>query len=72
MHTVTTKIPDSLHNALSELANETHRPRGYIMQRAIENYLEEKADMLIALARIERGEETISLEDLQKKYDLED
>lgn len=72
MHTVTTKISDSLHNALSELSNEIHRSRGYIMQRAIENYLEEKSDILVALARIERGEETISFEELQKKYDLED
>lgn len=72
MHTVTTKIPDNLNTALAELANEIHRSKGYIVQRAIENYLEEKSDILVALARIERGEETISLDELQKKYDLED
>jgi predicted DNA-binding protein len=72
MHTVTTKISDSLHNILSELSNETSRSRGYIIQRAIENYLEEKSDILIALSRIERGEEVISFEEAERKYDLED
>lgn len=71
MHTVTTKLSDNLHSILSELSNETNRSRGYIMQRALENYLEEKSDILIALSRLERGEETITLEELKKKYDLE-
>jgi len=72
MHTVTAKISDSLHSILSELSNETSRSRGYIIQRAIENYIEEKSDILIALSRIERGEEVISLEEVEKKYGLED
>ncbi|MCX4084046.1 antitoxin of toxin-antitoxin stability system [Rickettsia hoogstraalii] len=38
----------------------------------IKNYIEEKADLLIALSRIEKGEEVISLEDIKKKYGLED
>ena len=71
MHTVTTKLSDNLHNILSELSNETNRSRGYIIQRALENYLEEKSDILIALSRLERGEEIITLEGLKKKYDLE-
>jgi predicted DNA-binding protein len=69
---VTTKISDNLHTILSELSNETSRSRGYIMQRAIENYLEEKSDILIAMSRIERAEEVISLEEVERKYNLED
>nr|WP_017208589.1 hypothetical protein [Rickettsia australis] len=38
----------------------------------IKNYIEEKADLLIALSRIEKGEEVISLEDIKKKDGLKD
>ena len=72
MHTVTAKISDSLHATLSEFSNETTRSRGYIIQRSIENYIEEKSDILIFLSHIERGEEVISLEEVESKYDLED
>ena len=71
MFTVTTKIPDEVNKALTNLANEINRSKGYIIQRAIQNYLEEKTDILIALSRIEKGESTISLEDIEKKYELE-
>ncbi len=72
MFTVTTKIPDDVNNALTNLASEINRSKGYIVQREIQNYLEEKTDILIALSRIEKGESTISLEDIEKKYELED
>ena len=72
MATVTTRITNNVNNQLSQLANETDRKKGDIIRKAIENYLNEKSDILIAMARIERGEETISLEDLEDKYGLED
>lgn len=71
MFTVTTKIPDELNSALSSLAQEVNRTKGYLVQRAIENYLEEKSDILIALSRIEKGETTISLDDIETKNDLD-
>ncbi|AEV92447.1 MAG: antitoxin of toxin-antitoxin stability system [Rickettsia slovaca] len=43
-----------------------------IIRKAIESYIEEKADLLIALSCIEKREEVISLEDIKKKYGLED
>ncbi|KJW05047.1 antitoxin [Rickettsia argasii] len=57
---------------LSNVAKEIDRPKGYIIRKAIESYIEEKADLLIALSRIEKREEVISLEDIKKKYGLED
>ena len=71
MYTVTAKINDNVNKLLSDLALEVNRSKGYIMQRAIETYLEEKSDILIALSRIERGEATISLDDIEEKYDLD-
>jgi len=71
MFTVTTKITDEVNALLSSLSSETNRSKGYIMQRAIEAYIEEKSDVLIALARIEQGDSRISLDEIEKKYDLE-
>ena len=72
MTTITAKIPDNLNKMLSGLAKELERPKGYIIRKAIENYLEEKADILLALSRIEKNEDTITLDELKEKYGLED
>ena len=72
MATITTRIPDELDKTLSNISSEIDRNKGYIVKKAIENYLETKGDILIALARIEREEEVISLEDIERKYDLAD
>lgn len=50
----------------------TARNKAYIIRKAIENYIEEKSDILIALSRIEKNEKTISIEEIKKKYALED
>jgi RHH-type transcriptional regulator, rel operon repressor / antitoxin RelB len=72
MTIITARIPEKLDQALSSLAREIDRPKGYIMRKALENYIEEKLDLLIAIARIEKGDETISLSEIKEKYDLED
>ena len=71
MATITARISDELNENLSALASETHRNKGYIIKKALENYIEEKSDILIALSRIEKEEEVISLDKIEKKYDLE-
>ena len=72
MTMITARIPDHLDKVLTILAKETDRNKSYIVKRALESYIEEKADLLIALSRLEKGEETVSLEEIEKKYGLED
>ncbi|BDU60813.1 hypothetical protein FLA4_12230 [Candidatus Rickettsia kotlanii] len=72
MIVITTRISNELDMILSNVAKEIDRPKGYTIRKAIESYIEEKADLLIALSRIKKGEEVISLEDIKKKYGLED
>lgn len=72
MHVITARISDEVNNLLSELAQEIVRPKGYIIRKAIEEYLENKSDLLLALARIENSEDSIDLEEVKKKYGLED
>ncbi|WP_392506694.1 antitoxin of toxin-antitoxin stability system [Rickettsia sp. 2024-CO-Wats] len=69
---ITTRISNELDMILANVAKEIDRLKEYIIRKAIESYIEEKADLLIALSRIEKGEEVISLEDIKKKYGLED
>ncbi|UZW38270.1 antitoxin of toxin-antitoxin stability system [Rickettsia conorii] len=72
MTVINTRISNELDIILSNVAKEIDRPKGYIIRKAIESYIEEKTDLLIALSRIEKREEVISLEDIKKKYGLED
>ncbi|WP_016917494.1 DUF6290 family protein [Rickettsia honei] len=72
MTVITTRISNELDIILSNVVKEIDRPKGYIIRKAIESYIEEKADLLIALSCIEKREEVISLDDIKKKYGLED
>ncbi len=66
------RIPDQLENRLSELAQETNRSKSYYVQRALEEFLEDQEDYLIALARLEEKGPNISLADAKKELGLED
>lgn len=73
---MTIRLPEQMDKRLSELAKETHRSKSYYVKQAIEEFLEEREDYLLALAameRFERGEEkAIPLEEIVKKYGLKD
>jgi RHH-type rel operon transcriptional repressor/antitoxin RelB len=49
---ISIRIPDELAEQLEGVAKETDRPRSYIIQKAIESYLEDIADLQIALDRL--------------------
>ncbi len=73
---MTIRLPEEMEKRLSDLAKETHRTKSYYVKRAIEEFLEDQEDYLMALAameRFERGEEkAIPFEEILKKYGLED
>ncbi len=63
--TISVQIPDELAEELSDLANESGRPRSYHIQKAIEKYIYDQADLQIAIARLhDISDPVISLEDL--------
>jgi len=49
---VSVRLPDGLAKRLEGVAKETDRPRSYIIQKALESYLEDTADLQIALDRL--------------------
>ena len=49
---VSIRMPDELAKRLDGIARETERPRSYIIQKALEAYLEDYADLQVALDRL--------------------
>lgn len=65
---VSVRLPDHVAKALDELAEETKRSRPYLIVKALETYLEEYADCLIALERLRDEDDAfISSAELQER-----
>ena len=68
------RLPPEIEQRLEALAKKTGRSKSYYAKRAIVEFIEDQEDYLLALAaleRLERGETTISLEELEKRLGLE-
>jgi RHH-type rel operon transcriptional repressor/antitoxin RelB len=72
---MTIRLPEKMEHRLSELAKETHRTKTYYVKRAIEEFLDDQEDYLLALATWENfeksGEKPIPFEEILKKYGSE-
>ena len=71
MQTITAKLPEELYDRLGHLADETDRNKSYFIRQALEQFLEEKEDYLIAIARMTKKGKRFSLEELEKECDLD-
>ena len=68
---VSIRLPDDIAEQLDSIARDTERPRSFIIQKAIEFYLEEYADLQVALDRMrDRSDAIISGDKLRKSLDL--
>ena len=68
---ISVRLPDGLIKMLDAVAEETERPRTFLIQKALESYLEEYADLQIALDRL-RDKEDVPLtgKELRKSLGL--
>lgn len=66
------RLPDKLEERLSELAKQTHRPKSYYVKQAIEDFLDEYEERLLTLSRLEKQNPRITLEEMERRLDLED
>lgn len=69
---VAVRLPKELDERLDRVANETHRSKSYYIRKALELYLEDKEDYLLAVARLEEKNPRIPLDEALKQLDLED
>ena len=68
---ISVRLPKNLANQLDSIAKETERPRSFIIQKALESYIEDFADLRIALDRLhDKGDEVISAKDMRKSLGL--
>jgi len=49
---VSVRLPENLAKELDHIAEETERPRSFHVQKALETYIEDFADVQIALDRL--------------------
>jgi len=65
------RLPDTVAKELKQIAKETERSRSFHIQRAIESYIEDFADVQIALDRLrDPSDPVISSRELRKSLGL--
>lgn len=68
---ISVRIPEDLAKKLDSVAKETQRARSFIVQKALEIYLEDYSDLLIALDRLrDKSDGVVSLEEMKKNLGL--
>ena len=68
---ISIRIPDDLADQLEGVAKETDRPRSYIIQKALESYLEDIADLQIALERLrDKSDPIVTSAEMRKSLGL--
>ena len=68
---ISVRLPDKLVLKLEEISKETERPKSYHIQKAIEQYLIERADLQIALDRLQDiTDPVVSDKEMRKKLEL--
>ncbi len=69
--TISVRIPDNLAIKLSEISLETERPKSFHVQKALETYLNELADLQVAFDRLhDTSDPVVSLADMRKELEL--
>ena len=65
------RVSDELAAKLAEIAKETERPKSFHVQKALEAYLAEIADLQVAYDRLhDTADPAISIEEMRKELEL--
>jgi len=68
---ISVRLPKNLAGQLDNIAKETERPRSFIIQKALESYIEAFADFQIALDRLhDAGDEAISAQEMRQSLGI--
>ncbi len=69
--TLSVRLPDQIANELNNIAKQTERPKSYLVQKALEMYLQEQADLQVALDRMrDVNDPVISMADMRKELGM--
>jgi RHH-type transcriptional regulator, rel operon repressor / antitoxin RelB len=68
---ISVRLPKELADRLDGVAKETERPRSFIIQKALESYIEDFADLQIALDRLhDKRDVLVSFKEMRKSLGL--
>jgi len=68
---ISVRLPKELAEQLDSIAKETERPRSFIILKALESYIEEFADLQVALDRLhDKSDPIVSGKELRKSLGL--
>lgn len=68
--TLTVRLNEAQERALEQLAADTGRTKSYYVKEALDQFLEDRADYLTALAALERNERTYSAAEVRRELGL--
>jgi RHH-type transcriptional regulator, rel operon repressor / antitoxin RelB len=68
---ISVRISEDLAIKLDEIAKETERPKSFHVQKALESYLDDLADLQVALDRLhDTSDPVISIDDMRNDIGL--
>jgi len=68
---ISVRLPDTVAKKLSTVAHETERSRSFIVQKAVETYLDDFADLQVALDRLrDNTDPVVSSKEMRKSLGL--
>lgn len=68
---ISVRIPDDLASKLSEIAKETERSKSFHIQKALEVYVAELADLQIAADRLhDTSDAVLTLDEMRRELEL--
>ena len=65
------RLPADLEKRLSRLVEQTHRSKSYYVKLAIQDFLDEQEEHLIALTRLEKKNPRMTLEEMEARLNVE-
>ena len=68
---ISIRLPKALADQIDSIAKETERSRSFIIQKALESYIEDYADLQVALDRLhDKTDPVVSGKELRKALGL--
>lgn len=64
------RLSPEQESALDQLAEQTGRSKSYYVKQALDEFLEDRADYLIAIAAIERNDRRLSAAEVRRELGI--
>ena len=69
--TLSVRLPDNLAAELNNIAEITERSKSYLVQKALESYLQEQADLQVAIDRLQDvSDPLVSMAEMRREIGL--